>query len=281
MTERDFQYNPATHPIEPRATDLSKNNSLWLAAAANLAYTEKVTIEPVAKEWGFDKVEFVTSEDKEDRKFDTQAFVAANTEVLLIAFRGTENIKDWTTNLKFKPIDGPAGQIHRGFYTAAVRAWDDHIRSLVDRFQTQDQPIWITGHSLGGALAVATAAYLQLDQNINVQGGVYTFGQPRVGNRAFASAFNNVFMNRAFHYVNNNDLVPHVPPIGFVLNYWHTELALYFDSDGNLHRDIPLWRMLTEGARGVFKDIGNPGPDALNDHNMDHYIDLVRRQVNA
>lgn len=52
-----------------------------------------------------------------------------------------------------------------------------------------DAPIYVTGHSLGGSIAVLTAAELSVDDDYNVA-TVYTYGKPRVGNKKFASWFN-------------------------------------------------------------------------------------------
>lgn len=73
----------------------------------------------------------------------------------------------------------------------------------------------VTGHSLGGAMAILCAADLK-----NLFGNVdstYTFGQPRVGNPAFASWFQSTHPN-TFRLVDYADIVPHLPPsnLGFV-----------------------------------------------------------------
>ena len=59
-----------------------------------------------------------------------------------------------------------------------------------------------TGHSLGGALAVVAAA------RSKYVGEVYTFGQPRVGNRKYSKQVK----SKVYRFVNNNDIVPRIPP---------------------------------------------------------------------
>jgi hypothetical protein len=82
----------------------------------------------------------------------------------------------------------------------ALKAHEDGTRSL-----------WITGHSLGGALAMLTAAFLANVQN-HPLAGVYTFGQPRVGDPVFQRRYDETLGDITFRCVNNCDPVPHLPP---------------------------------------------------------------------
>ncbi len=279
---RDYLFDPNVTPFDANANDITHDNALLLAAASNLAYENKTVCSKVTEEWGFDKFHFINSkgtEKKEKLENDTQGFVAANDKTILIAFRGTENIKDWMTNIKIEFDEAVMGEVHHGFYSATNHAWNHNIKPALENFRTNQQPIWLTGHSLGGALALMTAAMLQFEQSDDLNPhAVYTFGQPRIGNRAFARECNQAFGNRAYRFVNNNDIVPHVPPVGWKLDYWHTEKSYYIDAKGKFYSDIPFFKQLFKGAEGVVRDIDNPGPDALNDHKMDRYISWVRER---
>ncbi|WP_437742653.1 lipase family protein [Sorangium sp. So ce1504] len=76
--------------------------------------------------------------------------------------------------------------------------------------------LYLTGHSLGGALAVLATAAMHMDPVLapirDRLCGVYTFGQPMVGDEVFAKAFGSMFGDRLFRHVYRNDLVPHLPP---------------------------------------------------------------------
>jgi predicted lipase len=72
--------------------------------------------------------------------------------------------------------------------------------------------IIVTGHSLGGSLAILAAADLAKTHGKIEQ--VYTFGQPRVGNAAFASHYQSLVSN-TFRLIDFADIVPHVPPSAF------------------------------------------------------------------
>ncbi|GJM91943.1 hypothetical protein PR202_ga08366 [Eleusine coracana subsp. coracana] len=73
-----------------------------------------------------------------------------------------------------------------------------------------DIPIMITGHSMGGAMASFCA--LDLVVNYGLDGvKLMTFGQPRIGNAAFASYFKK-YLPHAIRVTNAHDIVPHLPP---------------------------------------------------------------------
>lgn len=71
----------------------------------------------------------------------------------------------------------------------------------------------ITGHSLGGALAILCAVdFQQSFGNVDL---VYTFGQPRVGNDKFAAYYTSIFGSNSFRLINYADTVVHSPPKAF------------------------------------------------------------------
>ncbi|WP_437711050.1 hypothetical protein WMF45_39010 [Sorangium sp. So ce448] len=76
--------------------------------------------------------------------------------------------------------------------------------------------LYIAGHSLGGALAVLAAAAIctesPLEEVKKKLCGIYTFGQPMVGDDVFAGVFEPIFGSRLFRHVYRRDLVPHLPP---------------------------------------------------------------------
>jgi len=82
----------------------------------------------------------------------------------------------------------------------------------------------IYGHSLGAALAVHAAGDLAFQYSIYPE-FVYTFGQPRVGEKNFATWYNSMIK---YHYrvTHGHDIVPHVPPQA--LGFWHTNLEIFY-----------------------------------------------------
>jgi hypothetical protein len=143
-----------------------------------------------------------------------QAIVAGGPDRVVVAFRGSQEIVDWVTNLDFALIDAPGpqpGRAHRGFSRALDTAWMDLEAAIVSAGGT-DRPIWITGQSLGGALAIQAAARLQGAGYTLAP--VYAFANPRVGDTAFVTSIHAALQGRIHRYVNERDLVPRVPPWG-------------------------------------------------------------------
>lgn len=281
-----YQYDPKTNPFDPDAKGYQANNALWLAAAGNLAYENEKTIRTTVQKWGFKRFRFLhfSSPVAASDSFlpvDTQAFVCSNDKVTLIAFRGTEplNVKDWFTDLMVGSIPAPIGlgNVHKGF-DAAFAAIRPQLQSTLSEQHDGKTPIWITGHSLGGALAMLTAVQLKFSYKLPVQ-GVYTFGQPRVGDRTFAKFAHSVLGDRMVRFVNNKDIVPQVPSPKMLLNYWHNNPELHFDPDGRLIMKKTWW----DRARSLMKnprvDAANLTIEALTDHSMDRYVERVRKQL--
>ncbi len=280
----DFRYQAASTPFAPGVQGYHPHNALWLAAAANLAYEDPKVIWPVVRSWGFDRFRFLHASCRlespgADVPVDTQAYVCRGSRALLIAFRGTEisKIKDWFTDLMATEVASPtgSGKVHKGFAAALSAVWPQLTQTL-DELHDGLAPIWITGHSLGGALAVLAAAQLQSLRPIQ---GLYTFGQPRVGDRDFAKSMNRALAGRMIRFVNNNDIVPQVPPPGLFLKYWHGEREVRFAPDGKLILDVSWWTRTRSLVQGSVQDIGKLGIDSLQDHIMDRYVALARHQL--
>jgi hypothetical protein len=134
-----------------------------------------------------------------------QAFLAVNrSEFAVLAFQGTCNPSDWSVDLNAgrERLPGFAGVgVHCGFW-GAWQQLEVEVRAAVDALP-DDLGLYITGHSLGGALAQIAAAELERD----TLSACYTFGSPRVATARFDLAV------KCPHYrvVNSWDLVPGVP----------------------------------------------------------------------
>lgn len=263
-----------------RAKNFSKKNLASLAYCANLAYEKKEDISDALTEMKFDVSNdsfFFSNSDS-----DTQAFVVGDNHKIIISFRGTEGkIADWVTDLRvFKETwteENPLGEVHNGFYYALSSIWDGVYQETL-RLRTKNQSIWITGHSLGGALAALAGATFELQNpSLNIN-GVYTFGQPRIGNHSFAKRYNEKLNDITFRCVNNNDVVTRIPPQ--IFGYRHVGKLMYFDTEGKIHHDKSLswWARFWDRAEGRFDDVFNLSPDGIGDHSIDKYQKLAERQ---
>jgi triacylglycerol lipase len=284
----DYHYDPASTPFAAGAQGYHPNNALWLAAAANLAYEDEETIRSVVQKWGFDRFRFLQGSSHLDSggvpiPVDSQAYVCCGQEALLIAFRGTEvsKIKDWFTDLMAIAVPAPSGvgKIHKGFAAGLGAVWPQLQQALAEQYYGQ-VPIWITGHSLGGALATLAAAQIRFNANLPVQ-GLYTFGQPRVGDRIFTKFLRLAMPGRVIRFINNKDIVPQVPPPGIFLKYWHGDREARFLPEGTLIQDVSWWLRTQSLLKGSMKDVRKLGVDSFIDHSMDRYVELTRRQASA
>jgi hypothetical protein len=138
-------------------------------------------------------------------KTDVQYFIIYNPakKVQAIAVRGSDNSVNWDLDMDTRgERDKAAGiMLHAGFRQAAEAVWTDVRPRLRPGYTT-----FITGHSLGGAVAVILGMYMR-DAGVKV-GGIYTFGQPKVTNLAGAEAYATLPLIRVIY---QNDIVSLVP----------------------------------------------------------------------
>jgi triacylglycerol lipase len=166
---------------------------------------------------------------------NTQAYVGENDSHIVVAFRGSENpasldgLKDWLLTNALNLLVIPEGRIgtdfmaagvgarfHFGFMSALDEVWEGLKNAVDAAVARKERPVWVTGHSLGGALALLAA--WRLEQQFVTVHQVYTFGAPMVGNEAAAKAFESAFAGRVFRFVDTSDFVPRLPTISLVTN---------------------------------------------------------------
>ncbi|MGW0577570.1 lipase family protein [Streptomyces sp. NPDC002920] len=268
-------------PLDHSASGYSLPHAYWLARAAGAAYKSPDEAERLARDWGFDRFRhFSASHPMPFPIEDTQAYVAGGDRMVLVAFRGTEpaNLRDWLTDANTPPVPGPAGKgfVHFGFHRA-LDAVHPQVRDTVGEFKNNGQTVWFTGHSLGGALAMLSGARMHFEAPRLLPDGVYTYGQPRTCDRVLAAAYDQALKGRTFRFVNNNDVVPQVPPAPA---FHHVDAVRYFDADGRLHDRMPALGMLADKVRGATADLFAPASDGVRDHFMDHYIAVLEKNLN-
>ncbi|CAK9862890.1 unnamed protein product [Sphagnum jensenii] len=182
-----------------------------------------------------------------------QAFVgvAENLNAIVIAFRGTQmtSMQNWAEDLYFKQLDVKYpgvtdAMVHKGFYAAYHNtSLHDYIVAAVQTVQRErnDLRILVTGHSMGGAMASFCALDLTTNYGVrNIQ--VYTFGQPRIGNPAFAAYYSeNVPLT--IRVTHAHDVVPHLPPYYFLMGektyrHFSTEVWIFKVAIGRLQYEF-------------------------------------------
>lgn len=229
---------PRRHPgaslIDARREGHSWRNAYALALAASYTYRHEVRDLP-GRTWldkydrkfqalGLDALAFIS---RSERGADTQVVISASDDLLLVSFAGSEmpwqegGIKDWiSTDFRIwshkpdwqKPTAHcKAYRVHKGFDTAVAVVYPE-LRQAIRTHLTGGRRLWITGHSLGGALATLTAIRLHLD-GVPVQ-GVHTYGAPRVGTGCFAKVYQPL-AGRTQRWLSGLDPVPRTPPFPY------------------------------------------------------------------
>ncbi|KAG9148778.1 hypothetical protein Leryth_018091 [Lithospermum erythrorhizon] len=216
---------------------------------------------------------------------------------LVVAFRGTEQTKwkDLLTDLMLVPAgfnpEGIGGdskeevEVHGGFLSAydSVRTRlilliKQAIGYIVDDVESFPKwHVYVTGHSLGGALATLLAHELssgELSKSGAISVTMYNFGSPRVGNRKFAEVYNKKIKD-SWRVVNHRDIVPTVPRL---MGYCHVNQPMYLDA-GDLEDALETVEQMEDGHQS--DDIGEATPDVLVSELMKGEIELIEKILNT
>jgi hypothetical protein len=168
----------------------------------------------------------------------TDAFALAGTlrGKCVLAFRGTTDLNGWIRDLESgrnkrlancsyegRPCRVGAGWLHN------YQALEPQIKLALEELQCKKFPLVVIGHSLGAAEAALAMYDLKLS-GFNIAEG-YTFGQPRVGNYAFAEAFRKLFGDQVIPWrlTHGRDPIPHLPPT--VLGFHHLQTEVFYPHD--------------------------------------------------
>ena len=146
------------------------------------------------------------------KTLDSYGFIMESKHNIIIAFRGSRSNPDWIANAAILQTYFPYTRIkiktHSGF-AAIYSTCRQQIMNALNTLDSSKQ-LFITGHSLGGALAVLCT----LDTAVNTaykDPVMYSFGSPRIGNPKFVQVYNEIIDN-SVRIVNTNDIVSLLPP---------------------------------------------------------------------
>ncbi|EXC32848.1 hypothetical protein L484_009548 [Morus notabilis] len=255
--------------IEPN--DEKYKGSLSMMAA-KLAYENEYFITRIVQNhWKMRFLGFYNFWNCYLEKHSTPAFIFQDKindpKLIAVAFRGTDpfDADAWRTDFDISWYElQNVGKIHRGFINGIGlqqdNTWpaelDDHDQQGVNGGQqnrsfayyeikkmlkamlqeNKDAKFIVTGHSLGGAWAILFVAGLAIHNEALLMDrleGVYTFGQPRVGDEHFGTFMTKKLQDfnvKYRRYVYCNDLVPRIPYDDKTLLFKHFGPCLYFDS---------------------------------------------------
>ena len=265
--------------------DLSLVNAYLLELACYIGDRGTFEVDRTLEAWGFDR-----RRDFRDIRTSTYGYVASNERMVLVTFGGTDflNVRDLLSDvdalqLEYDPryCATADARVHRGFRDSLNSVIDgvmDEVRRQARTGSATTQPdsrgatpprkrLWVAGHSRGGAFAVLAAATMARQQGLPEIGGVYTFGQPRVGNGPFAESIAGVPLYR---FVNRNDPIANVPPAGLLPQ--RLGLAGVGERHGSQHAGVGI--QLRADGRLVRSDNGGgglPDPVAATSSIGNHY----------
>jgi len=140
---------------------------------------------------------------------------------IVVAFRGSQQLPDLVTdaNVVLVPFEESEAHVHAGFaiaYASVARVVRETVRGQLAAYP--GFTLVCTGHSMGGALAVLAGLELKAAEGVDVR--VFTFGQPRTGDEAFADLVEDAIgREHVFRAVHTWDGVPTVIPRS--LGYQH------------------------------------------------------------
>lgn len=195
-------------------------------------------------------------------------FLSRANGIQTIAIRGTANLENvmLDLDLELKPDTALDIKLHQGFGSAAKAVYTD-----VKPYLNEKLPVHITGHSLGGAIAVILGLYLQQEDYAVTQ--IITFGQPKVTNVTGAKKYDLLPLIRV---VTLNDIVPLVPPISPMQIrdldiFWHIgeEVILMGDNKFSQTNGVKAMLRATKFTTSV------PNEKNLIAHKMDTYLSLI------
>ncbi len=215
-----------------------------LASISDIAYLDRVEADDSYRKLGFTDVESV-------EKGSMVGYVVSAGDVTVVVFRGTDDLVDWLVNLDIRSSNTPHGLIHTGFYNAY---WSLKPKTATILEEKRPKHLWITGHSLGGAIALVCAYDLVENRKMKLS-GIMTFGQPMIASRKLADYLGTLLLGHYAHVVNEEDIVAKVPP-----TYFHSRSLVWFTKDG-IERSKPRHRVV--GAAGDEKAMADDDSELI------------------
>jgi hypothetical protein len=247
--------------------------AVFLAEASDMAYKPSIIVKAwiIANGLGAHSSCF-------DRE-NIQGYWCSNGEVALLAFRGTSNPGQWIRDLRILPVSHPWGSVHAGFRSGIDIAELD--LTAFEAVAKTAKHVWITGHSLGGALAVMAAARMKIH---GIDTALYTYGQPRVGLGNFAQYFLSQLPENLIRFVNQSDIVPRVPP-GLIYRHFGTVKHIVpgaLEGIDSMLDDEELPPLSEEEFAVLQESLNQPGVESfegslpwISDHSITEYVRLL------
>ena len=209
---------------------------MWLS---QLAYEtdDEGKVDSILGDWQLTKLGFKSNDPGTGLPPHSACFVVAEGQgATFVTFAGSDpgKFQDWITDFEAMPSPD---DLHSGFEKAVGTVLPD-IQAALGKRATPSQPVFFTGHSLGGALAILAAWRISLLPNAP-EIIVYTFGSPRNGGQKFFDKYTSRLGDFTFRLVHGTDIVPTVPP-ALLDVYRHVGQAVQCPTDGHFDGVAPM-----------------------------------------
>ncbi len=249
--------------MKGRTMPFSRDTAKLTVELSRLAYKDAATAAAGIANIGLDEFKFY------DGGNSTQAFYAATANDRYLAFRGTEsrNPRDWVVDSRFKAGPGALGSVHSGFDQALSEIWPELAADLA----ADARPLTVTGHSLGGGLAIIAGARL-IDSG-SAPAAVYVFGCPRPGLIDFRDGYDRALKNLTHRVINHIDIVTRVPLL--YQSYRAPGHRQYFDKAGVFHENAGAWQIIKEDLIFRITNFKSITALGLANHEIGAYLALV------
>ena len=216
-------------PFSPNTGEFSLANAFWLSEISRLIYRRNdgegnvgssgPSRDGILKGVGLREALFLSRQETQCALIQTMPHHRPPFAVLV--FRGTTGLRNWFLDLDVRPEQlAPRTMAHRGFVEALRHVWPA-LRPQLDKLS---EPLFMAGHSMGGALAQLAAWY-------HHPRAVYSFGAPRVGDAGFAARMASVPIYRL---VNGRDVVADLPPSTRLLSFRAAGCMVHIDRKGRI-----------------------------------------------
>jgi pimeloyl-ACP methyl ester carboxylesterase len=272
-------------PFHPDDPTFNRANALYLAHASDVAY-HRGPAAAARERLGLEASAF------RNKVTRTRGFLGVCQTHAVLAFRRSDpvTLPNWVTDMVVRLVERGEyeGRVHLGFSSVLRRTWGK-IEKLLE--EVGDKPLFLAGHSMGGALAVLTACRLAKMGRPPV--AVYTYGAPRVGDATFCDGY----ALPTYRIVNRLDLVPEMPMASLkrllpekprftnekilgklkrmaerVPCYGHVKTFVYIDHDGVITTDADVEPWHAHAVARAIATRGKSFHEGITDHLIANYI---------